>query len=209
MFPKRLTIVGWWAMSRTCHSTSWAQNPTRVKSTYNSMASRIRHPTMHRRLAVIFLSANCIGLTLGAIDRTSLKRPPASNDQRILFQSDRDGNWEIYAMRTDGSEQVNLSRHPADNTQPSLSPDGRRIVFVSNRDGNSEIYVMNTDGSGVKRITNDPAEDVYPAWSRDSRIAFTSNRSGNDEIYVMNADGSAPINLTHNPTTDAGPAWSP
>src|SRR2546423_15270747 len=169
MFPKRLTIVGWWAMSRTCHSTSWAQNPTRVKSTYNSMASRIRHPTMHRRLAVIFLSANCIGLTLGAIDRTSLKRPPASNDQRILFQSDRDGNWEIYAMRTDGSEQTNLSHNPADDSQPVASPDGTRIVFASNRTGHNQIFVMDADGSHVQRVTNDSAEDVYPAWSPDGR----------------------------------------
>ena len=34
-----------------------------------------------------------------------------SND-KILFQSLRDGNWEIYIMKTDGSGQINLTNHP-------------------------------------------------------------------------------------------------
>src|SRR5258705_1559968 len=138
--------------------------------------------------STLILCIVCLLTGFGDGRQTVRNSMMAPNSERILFQSDRDGNWEIYAMRNDGSDQVNLSRHFADDTQPSLSPDGRRIAFVSNRDGNSEIYVMNTDGAGVRRLTNNPAEDVYPAWSRDSRIAFTSNRSGNDEIYVMNAD---------------------
>ncbi|PYX34191.1 MAG: hypothetical protein DMG80_03150 [Acidobacteria bacterium] len=149
----------------------------------------------HANLILFFL---CLLTGFGGSGQTAGNSTGVPNSERILFQSDRDGNWEIYTMRTDGSEQINLSRHPADDTQPSLSPDGHRIVFVSNRDGNSEIYVTNTDGSRVRRLTNNPAEDVYPAWSRDGRIAFTSNRSGNDEIHILNADGSAPINR---PTT--------
>ena len=32
---------------------------------------------------------------------------------KILFTSRRDGNYEIYMMNPDGSEQVNLTQHPA------------------------------------------------------------------------------------------------
>ncbi|MBN1658577.1 MAG: PD40 domain-containing protein, partial [Anaerolineae bacterium] len=32
--------------------------------------------------------------------------------KRIAFDSDRDGNWEIYVMNADGSEQVNLTQSP-------------------------------------------------------------------------------------------------
>ena len=67
-------------------------------------------------------------------------------DQRLLFSSNRDGNWEIYMMNADGSNQINLTHHPADDRGPVWSPDGKRVAFFSNRDGNEEIYVMYSDG---------------------------------------------------------------
>ena len=72
----------------------------------------------------------------------------------IAFQSDRDGNWEIYSMASDGSNPVNLTNNESDDTEPAFSPDGSQIAFVSNRaDGDEEgqfIYVMNADGSDVR-----------------------------------------------------------
>src|SRR5689334_7246150 len=103
-----------------------------------------------------------VGLSLGAVPEPNRNPTLAPDSGRILFQSDRDGNWEVYSMRVDGSEQINLSHNAADDEQPSLSPDGRRIVFTSKRDGNYEIYVMDNDGSHVRRLTNDRSEDVYP-----------------------------------------------
>ena len=92
--------------------------------------------------SILMLCVFCLVASLGGNRQSGGNSIASSASERILFQSNRDGNWEVYTMRTDGSQQVNLSRHPADDTQPSLSPDGRRIVFVSNRDVNSEIYVM-------------------------------------------------------------------
>jgi TolB protein len=42
--------------------------------------------------------------------------------KKIAFQSDRDGNGEIYIMNAGGSEQKNLTNNPADDYQPSWSP---------------------------------------------------------------------------------------
>ena len=36
----------------------------------------------------------------------------APKTPKILFTSRRDGNYEIYMMNLDGSEQVNLTQHP-------------------------------------------------------------------------------------------------
>jgi tricorn protease-like protein len=129
---------------------------------------------------------------------------------RIAFLSDRDGNYEIYVMDADGSNQMNLTDNPAYDWEPAWSPDGTRIAFASQRDGNWEIYVMGADGSIPAILTDNPADDWGPAWSRDgTRIAFMSDRDGNREIYVMDADGSNPVRLTDNPATDEHPAWSP
>ena len=118
--------------------------------------------------------------------------------------------WQIYIMRSDGSDPVRLTHSEDNETLPTLAADGRHIVFVSDRDGNYEIYIMNADGNEQLNLTNNAAKDWTPTWSPDGqRIAFASFRDGNWEIYVMDADGSNQERLTGNDAADYGPSWSP
>ena len=129
---------------------------------------------------------------------------------KIVFQSDRDGNYEIYTMNWDGSEQTRLTYNNYRDHWPSWSPDGKKIVYSNNGDGNAEIYIMNSDGSEQTRLTNDNSEDIQPSWSPDgTKIAFTSDRNDNQEIYIMNSDGSELTRLTNNYDDDDLPRWSP
>jgi dipeptidyl aminopeptidase/acylaminoacyl peptidase len=143
-------------------------------------------------------------IALGAIT------PTPTQSERIAFGSNRDGNFEIYAMNADGSGQTRLTDNPASDHAPAWSPDGSKIAFRSYRDENAEIYVMNADGSGQIRLTDNPAIDDAPAWSPDgSKIAFESYRDDNWEIYMINADEAEQTRLTNNPAWDSDPAWSP
>ena len=129
---------------------------------------------------------------------------------KIVFSSNRDGNFQIYVMNPDGTNQTRLTYNNANDSYPSWSPDGTKIIFVSDRDGNSEIYVMNVDGTNQTRLTNNSADDYRPRWSPDgTKIAFVSNRDGNYEIYVMYPDGTGQTRLTNNPAIDDSPSWSP
>jgi TolB protein len=56
-------------------------------------------------------------------------------------------------MNADGSRPRNLTRNPAYDTAPALSPDGKQIAFVSTRGGPQELYVMNADGSDQRALT--------------------------------------------------------
>ncbi len=128
----------------------------------------------------------------------------------IAFESNRDGNQEIYVMRADGSNPRRLTQHPGTDTKPSWSPDKLRIAFDTDRDGNNEIYAMDFDGTNLENLTRNGATDRHPSWSPDgTKIAFTSDRGGNEDIYVMNADGSRLQRLTNHPENDTKPAWSP
>ena len=46
----------------------------------------------------------------------------APDGKRIAFDTDRDGNFEIYLMDPDGGNLVNITIHPAADQSPSWSP---------------------------------------------------------------------------------------
>ena len=150
--------------------------------------------------------------TVGAAGASHLNLVPLPPDSeaRIAFDSDRDGDFEIYVMNADGSNVTQLTHNYANDLVPDWSPDGGRIMFPSDRDGDWEIYVMNVDGSNVIQLTHDSATDFAASWSPDGgRIVFYSDRDGDQEIYVMDANGSNVIQLTHNSATEYDPRWSP
>ena len=135
---------------------------------------------------------------------------PLPSANLVAFETQRDGNSEIYLLDTHTGGFTNLTRHPANDRAPAWRPDGGAIAFESHRDGNWEIYLLDlTDGS-LSRLTDNLAYDGAPAWSPDgSKIAFESYRDGNLEIYAVAAAGGPPRRLTDNPAGDYGPAWSP
>jgi len=134
----------------------------------------------------------------------------APKQAQIIFNSNRDGNFEIYAMNTSGNNLRRLTNNPAQDLSPSWSPDGQKIVFTSYRDWNGEVYAMDADGSNQQNLTNNPANDWCPSWSPDGdRIAFASYRNGKGEVYVMDVNGNNQQNLTNNPAEDWFPSWSP
>src|SRR2546426_407431 len=104
---------------------------------------------------------------------------------KIAFDSNRDGNEEIYVINPDGTGETRLTNNPASDFSPTWSPDGTKIAFVSFRDGFSAIYIMNADGTGQTRITNNPEGDSEPDWSPNgTKIAFAKTHAGNIQIYV-------------------------
>jgi outer membrane protein assembly factor BamB len=104
------------------------------------------------------------GRTLKKLTYSGVNPAWSPDGKRIAFSTNRDGNYEIYVMNADGTDQVNISENTADDTYPAWSPDGKRIAFSTNRDGNYEIYVMNADGTDQVNISENTADDTCPAW---------------------------------------------
>jgi len=128
----------------------------------------------------------------------------------MIYQTDREGNWEIYLLDLESSKEYNLSQHPAEDRNPALSPDGTQVAFESHRDGNWDLYLLDLESGEVARLTENLAFDGAPAWSPDGKhIAFESFRDGNWEIYALEIDALQLTRLTHDPGGDYAPAWSP
>lgn len=123
--------------------------------------------------------------------------PSISPDRsEIAFVSGGD----IWTVSAAGGEARLLVSHPANDSRPLYSPDGRRLAFISTRTGNGDIYVFTLDTGDLKRMTFDDSNDQLDAWSADGKwIYFSSSSrdiSGMNDIFRLSVAGGTPMQVS-------------
>jgi eukaryotic-like serine/threonine-protein kinase len=128
-------------------------------------------------------------------------------DGRIVYSSQSSGNWDIWIMNSDGTEQRQLTRDSDQNLWPSVSPDGRFVVFESYRGGGSHVWRMNIDGTEQRQMTTGSGE-FTPQFSADGNwIIYQSLAGGSWNLWRVPAGGGQPVQMASNVMTS--PALSP
>ncbi len=111
---------------------------------------------------------------LAPVIRKPSMRPAWSPDGLWLaYQSDRDGNQDIYLtqMRTGDEQQLTFSG--GRESDPAWSRDSKQIAFVSDREGDDDIFVTSISGDSLRSVTSGPEDDIEPTWHPDGkRIIF-------------------------------------
>ncbi|CAN5222413.1 hypothetical protein BH24ACT1_BH24ACT1_06940 [soil metagenome] len=136
-----------------------------------------------------------------------------SQTGRIVFNSNRDGNFEIYTMDINGGNlfQVTNTEAPTLNSGPKWSPDCQTISYNSTDSGGSlDVFRIDADGTDRVNLTNAPGVfDAFSAWSPDGqRIVYSSNLDGNFELYTMDSDdGGNRTRLTFTAGTEFRADW--
>lgn len=153
-------------------------------------------------------------LTFDPLDRPAADSGPAPlGRDRIVFARTEAGAVpgaprDLFAMRLDGSGMTRLTRHSADDGEPSASGDGRSIVFVSGRTGTARIHLIpdaqaaDPEAAAVclsdfelPRSSAAPggraSEDTAPAFLPDGSIVFGRTPAGGQpHLYVMGRSGA-------------------
>lgn len=137
----------------------------------------------------------------GSMVRLPINAKYSPDCSKIAFSAHYEGQWDIYVMDADGTNQVNLTAHSAKDQTLAWSPDGNQIVFGSSRMGcGFDLFIMNVDGTDAVNLTNTfyDSEDIMeltPAWSPDGEwIAY--GRGGYricDEEGNMIGGGGIPV----------------
>jgi TolB protein len=128
----------------------------------------------------------------------------------IGFASNRTGNFEIWLMEWDGSNQRQITRHNALSILPSWSADSERMVYTSFARGTSDMYVISRRGGSRIRVATGLNLNTSATFSPISNdIAFVGSVAGNPDIYVIKDDGTNLRRLTHDSSIESTPEWSP
>lgn len=122
--------------------------------------------TRHARKPDIYMKGvGSAAVTQLTSDSASDIQPEFSPDgKRIVFASDRSGNFDIWMMTLNGSQATQLTREPAQDVHPTWAPDGQRIAYCSMnpRSGQWELWVLDLREPGARKFIG---YGLYPRWS--------------------------------------------
>src|SRR5688572_18225525 len=145
----------------------------------------------------------------------------------LVYAAEKDNNWNVYTkslMRTAEPylfastvlKDEAVVATPAEEFQPTFSPDGKEIAYLENR---QTLRVHNLASKQSRTVLPGDLNysyadgDQYYAWSPDSKwllVQFAPReRMFAPEVGIVAADGASPVrNLTQSGYDDATPKWA-
>ena len=133
------------------------------------------------------------GMDVASGEVSQLTDTPTAQDYPVEFSPDdvwistlsnRDGQLNLYKLRSDGSEAIRLTDFATPVSGGHWSPDGKQLAIETNEIKdlrNRDIYAVGADGSQCQRVLQVKAGSKESAvgWLPDGRrLAITSDASG-------------------------------
>jgi Tol biopolymer transport system component len=136
-------------------------SPDMKKVLFSSVA-----PPGGRNLQVMDVATGVV-TTLFDYSVASYDSAPAwsPDGRQIAFESDLDGDREIFVMNADGTGVRQLTHNALWDEGPAWSPDGTKLAFSSGADDlHLDIWTMDVDGTNLRQLTTYPGRDESPDW---------------------------------------------
>ncbi|MCG6922617.1 MAG: hypothetical protein LJF15_16250 [Acidobacteria bacterium] len=107
---------------------------------------------------------------------------------RIIFSSERTGNWQLFEIAPEGGEARRIRVNQATEYQADPSPDGTTLAFLTNLDGPERLVTMDLGSGALRELVRHGNRTIFgnPSWSPDGgQIAFSSNWRIGHQVYVI------------------------
>ncbi|MEO1260765.1 MAG: hypothetical protein AAFZ15_18345 [Bacteroidota bacterium] len=157
----------------------------------------------------VLLSEVCLSQNMHD-DRYASYSPDGS---KIVFESNRNGHWDIYIMGNKGQNQQRITFDKGDDRRPSWHPSGKKILFESDRGGKKKLYVLNIKNKKIKEIPNSnlKQEWIFGNFSPNGKYIAVSAKESEDKsnILLLKKNGKIKKWLTKNEFRNYYPRWSP
>jgi len=134
--------------------------------------------------------------------------PPGFHD-KLVFQSDVDGDTEIYLLTTKGLRKLTDNSIPDE--YPVFSPDGRKVLYMT-KPGKRWVLALLTLATGKSKVAVDlKGKNVYwPAWCPDGeKVVFDTDMWGKSELAVYDLRTKKLTRLTDTMGKNSLPNCSP
>ncbi len=232
-FDVETEIASWLAVSNTGTAVYAPGNPARTSLVWVDQTGKIeslgREQDVYRESSISpdgTKAAVRHGLNLWIHDlqrgtRNPLTSGNASNllpqwtrdGLRIVFASNRGGDWDIYSQPADASRPAEvLLKQPNDQFPYSILADGTLVFTEIQAKTGRDMWMLSPDGKpSPVRVTpfNELAPQFSPGPAGGPRwIAYASDESGRSEVYVQRYPGGE----NRIPVSTGGgivPQWSP
>ena len=140
--------------------------------------------------------------------------PAISRDGKLVaFASDRAGqdNLDIWVQQVGGGDPIRLTQDPADESDPSFSPDGTMIAFRSEKDGGGIYIVPSLGGTPVLLVPlgRNPRFSPDGRWIAYSVGGALSSNPGTAGVFIVSPAGGVPRAIHPEMAIATNPVWSP
>lgn len=133
--------------------------------------------------------------------------------EQIVFESDRNGNWDIFLLDKKSGTQTQLTTDTTEDRWPSWHPSEEKILFTSARSGKNRLYEVDLADKEVQKIDMDEAlaSINFSTYSPDgTSIAFSVEETPNQHnLYLFDLQAQQSRALSKDTLRTLYPGWSP
>ncbi len=132
--------------------------------------------------------------------------------ETIIFESNRDGHWQIYSMDIDGKNQRRVINSTTNDRRPTWNPYENMILFESERNGISDLYTFHMDTKELKKVPIPlNGNKSYAQFAPNGKeLIFNYKISDNNfNVYVISANGKRLKTILSNSYKNMYPRFSP
>jgi len=97
-------------------------------------------------------------------------RFPAIYGDQIIFTAEGD----LWRVPVTGGVAQRLTTHPAEESRPAVSPDGKTLAYSASYEGPTEVYTMPLDGGVPVRRTFEGGNALVIGWTPQGKILYST-----------------------------------